>query len=246
MTETGTVGWATPEDGGLAGGVGFPEESLGDIFSVELLSGLGSGDLIEGTIEIDGAEYGGGVGAANFFFGHEAGSPDDERGADSAFIHPGLRSAKWAGGAGAGFVTVVGTHRDDGVVSEFGIVADAIKEAGELFVHGVENAVVECAFAASPFIERWPEWTVDVVGPEVDEEGFLFCLRFVDELECLVNETGGDFESLHPLVSFPKAFGICPDASADRVASFWVGLHGEREKFGADSPSKLVSDSSKP
>lgn len=47
MTKAGAIGWASPEDGGLAGGGGFAKKGLGEVFAVELFGGLGSGDLIE-------------------------------------------------------------------------------------------------------------------------------------------------------------------------------------------------------
>ena len=64
MTEAGAVGWATPEDGGLAGGCGFAEKGLGEVFAIEFFGGLGVGDLVEGAVEVEGAEDGGVIGSA--------------------------------------------------------------------------------------------------------------------------------------------------------------------------------------
>ncbi len=73
-------------------------------------------------------------------------------------------------------MAVVGANGDDSVVAELRVVANTVEEASELIVHGVEDAIVERAFAAAPFVEWRPEWTVDIVRPEVDEEGLFFNL----------------------------------------------------------------------
>ena len=235
MAKAGAVGRTPPKDGSFSRGGGFSNERLRDVFAVEMLGGLGSGNLVKRAVEIDGAEDGTVVGAAYFFYGYESGSPNDEGRANAAFIHPGLGSSERAGGSGTRFVAVVGANGDDGVVAEFEIVADAIEKAGELFVHGIENAIVECPFAAAPFVKWWPEWTVDIVRPEVDEEGLFLSLRFVDKIEGFVDEASGDFRSLHPDKPFTETFGIGPDSSRDGVAALRVGLHSERKKFGTNS-----------
>ena len=132
-------------------------------------------------------------------------------------------------------MTVVGADRDDGVVAEFGVVTNAVEELGELFVHGVENAVIESSLAAAPLIEWWPEGAVNIVGPKVDEEGFVFGLGFVDELESLIDEAGGEFKSLHPLVAFTESFGVGPNASFDWVAAIGVWFQGKRQELGSDA-----------
>ena len=89
-------------------------------------------------------------------------------------------------------MSVVRTNGDDGVVAEFGVVANAVEEAGELFVHGVKDAVVEGAPVAAPFVERWPLRTVNIVWPKVDEERIFLLLRLVDKFEGGIDKSGGD------------------------------------------------------
>ena len=130
-------------------------------------------------------------------------------------------------------MAVIGANGDDGVIAEFGVVADAVEEAGELFVHGIEDALVEFAFAPAPFIERWPERSVDVIGPEVEVEGVFHRLGVVDELEGFIDKAGGDFESLHPLEAVAETFGIFPDPSFDGGSALGVRFKGEREKLAS-------------
>lgn len=155
--------------------------------------------------------------------GDESGGPDDEGGANPAFIHPGFGAAERIGSSGAGFVTIVGTNGDDGVVPEFGVVADAIEETGELFVHGVEDALIEGTFVAPPFVEGRPPGAVDVIGPEVDDEGFFVGLGFVDESESGIDEASGDLGALHPLEAFAEAFGVGPDSTGFFAGSLCEG-----------------------
>ena len=206
---------------------------MGEVFAVEFFGGFGSPDLIEGPIEVEGAEDGGVVGAACLVGGHQSRSPDDERGANAAFIHPGFGSPEGIGSSGTGLVAIVGTDRNDGVVTEFGIITDPIEETGELLVHGVKNALVEDAFVATPFVEWWPEGAVDVIGPEVDKEGFFLGLCFVDESESGIDEACRDFETLHPFEAVTKAFGVFPDAAFDGFAAIGIWFESERKELGA-------------
>lgn len=125
-------------------------------------------------------------------------------------------------------MAVVGTNGNDGVVAEFGVVADPIEETGELFVHGVEDALIEGSFVATPFVEWRPPGAVDVIGPEVDEEGVFVGLGLVDEFESFIDKAGGDFRALHPLEALAEALGVFPDA-----AGFLSGGLGEGEEFRA-------------
>ncbi len=235
VSEAGSVGWSTPEDGRFSAGNGLTEEGVGEIFAVEFLGRRGPSEGVERTVEIDGGENRGVVGGPLFIGWDEAGSPDDEGRADPAFIHPGLGSAKWTRGASPGFVAVIRADRDDGVVPEFWVVTDAIKKAGELFVHGTKHAVIEGALIPSPFVKRWPEGAVDVIGPEVDVKRLLIGLSLIDELERFVDEASGDFGALHPLKTLTEALGIGPDFTNNGVAPFGIGLEGEGEKLGADT-----------
>ena len=56
VTKAGAIGRTSPEDGCLAGGGGLSEQGFTDIFAVELFGGLGVGDFVERTIEVDGGE----------------------------------------------------------------------------------------------------------------------------------------------------------------------------------------------
>lgn len=235
VSEAGAVGWATPEDRRFSAGNGLSEEGVGEIFAVEFLGRRGPSEGVERTVEIDGGENRGVVGGPLFIGWDEARSPDDEGRADPAFIHPGLGSAKWTRGAGPGFVAIIRADRDDSVVPEFWVVTDSIEKAGELFVHGTEHAVIEGTFIPSPFVKRWPEGAVDVIGPEVNIEGSLIGLALVDKLQGFVHEASGDFGALHPLKTLAEALGIGPDFTNNGVAPFRIGLEGEGEKLGADT-----------
>lgn len=226
MAKAGAVGWASPADGRAAGGSGLANESLREVFAVQLFGGLGPSQRVEGTVEIDGGKNGAVIRGASLFSRDQTGSPDNERGADAAFIHPGLGTPERFGGAGSGFMTVIGANGDDGVVPELGITTNALEEAGQLFVHGIEDGLIEGAFAAAPFVEGRPPRAVDVIGPEIDEEGFFFGLGRVDEFEGPVDKTGGDFRALHPLETFAESFRIGPNPTG-----FFAGSLGEREEF---------------
>ena len=74
-----------------------------------------------------------------------------------------------------------------------------VEERGELFVHGVEDAVVAVAFrAVAPFIQRREKRAVDVVRPEVEEEAAAGSAGLVDEGDCSLDEAGGDAGALGP------------------------------------------------
>lgn len=184
---------------------------------------------MEGSDEVDGGEDGGVVGGAGFIGGDEAGGPDDEGGADAGFVEGGFGSLEGAGGAEFYFGAVVGEGDDDGVVAESFVVVDAVEEDAELVVHGFEDGEVESAGVVGPFFDGGPEGGVDVIGPEVEVERFVFLLGLVDEGEGGVDESAGDFGAEHPLDAVAESFRVFPD-----FAGFFVaGFEGEREEFGA-------------
>ena len=131
-------------------------------------------------------------------------------------------------------MTVIGADSDDGIVAEVGIISNAVEEARKLFIHGVEDAVIEGSFVSSPFVKGRPPRAVNVVGPEVDEEGFLFGLSLVDELEGFVDETGGNFGALHPNEALAEAFGIGPYTTCDG-RSQGGGFQSKWEELGANA-----------
>ena len=104
-----------------------------------------------------------------------------------------------------------------------------IEESTQLTVHFFQDGEVEAAPASSPFFNRRPPGTMDIIRPEIDEEGLLGFHRLVDEGKSGIDEAGSDFGALHPPHRLAEALGIRPD-----FARFWIaGLHRHGQKLRA-------------
>ncbi len=89
-------------------------------------------------------------------------------------------------------MSIVRAHRDDGIITKFGIFPDPVEQARQLLVHGVEDALIQGPLTSAPLVQWRPEWAMDVIGPEVDEEGFIAGLSPVDKAQSPVNKACGD------------------------------------------------------